>query len=58
MLQAVGLLCCSFSPDSQWIVAGGNNCNVYVWQWNLPEHTRREKATAKRTPGTQVFDGS
>lgn len=31
-----GLLVCGFSRDGTHIVAGGNDCGVYVWQWELP----------------------
>lgn len=26
---------CSFSRDGQYIAAGGNDCNCYVWQWEF-----------------------
>lgn len=32
-----GLLVCGFSRDGTHIVAGGNDCNVYVWQWDVPQ---------------------
>ncbi|PSC70372.1 WD40 YVTN repeat-like-containing domain,Bromodomain isoform [Micractinium conductrix] len=31
-----GLLVCGFSRDGTHIVAGGNDCSVYVWQWEVP----------------------
>ncbi|KAL4448446.1 hypothetical protein ABPG75_005665 [Micractinium tetrahymenae] len=31
-----GLLVCGFSRDGAHIVAGGNDCSVYVWQWEAP----------------------
>lgn len=33
--NALGFFCCSFSPDGTFIVAGGNDCNAYVWFWDV-----------------------
>lgn len=30
----IGLLVCAFSEDGHFIVAGGNDCNTYVWHWD------------------------
>ena len=34
---ADGLLVCGFSRDGTHIVAGGNDCSVYIWQWAVPQ---------------------
>ncbi|GLC33664.1 hypothetical protein PLESTM_000098000 [Pleodorina starrii] len=31
----VGFLCCSWSPDGAFIFAGGSDCTVCVWHWDL-----------------------
>ena len=30
-----GLLVCGFGKDGTYIVAGANDCNSYVWHWDL-----------------------
>jgi WD40 repeat protein len=29
------VLCCAFSPCSSYLVAGCNDCNVYLWSWDV-----------------------
>jgi hypothetical protein len=43
---ASGLLVCGFSPDGTHIVAGGNDCSVYIWQWALPAEQQQPPAGA------------
>ena len=33
--EPFGLLCCMWSPDGTYLVAGGNNCIAYMWNWKL-----------------------
>ena len=35
------LLVCGFSPSGAYIVAGANDCNVYVWKWDLVQSPRQ-----------------
>lgn len=55
---STGLLVCGFSPDGTHIVAGGNDCSVYVWQWEVPsagsaaqQHQQRQQHLAVSPAG-------
>ena len=33
--EPLGLLVCAFSKDGAYIVAGANDCCLYVWHWEV-----------------------
>jgi WD40 repeat protein len=38
-----GLLCCSWSPDGSFIVAGGHDCCAYIWLWDVCRQRQQQK---------------
>ncbi|GIM13074.1 hypothetical protein Vretimale_16295, partial [Volvox reticuliferus] len=48
----VGFLCCSWSPDGTFIFAGGTDCTVCVWHWDLGQML--PAAAAAMTVPTQL----
>lgn len=51
---STGLLVCGFSRDGTHIVAGGNDCSVYVWQWEVPpaaDAAQQQQQRAASLPG-------
>ncbi|KAK9829398.1 hypothetical protein WJX72_005590 [[Myrmecia] bisecta] len=47
--EAPGLLVCSFSYDGDFIVAGANDCNAYVWHWDVVKRLQHR-------PGRPFYD--
>lgn len=39
---------CGFSPDGSHIVAGSNDCHIYVWFWDIAAALDKGKAAAKQ----------
>ena len=46
-----GLLVCGFSRDGTHIVAGGNDCNVYVWEWGVQRPGQQQQAMPAQQRG-------
>ena len=55
--EELGLLVCSFSKDGAHIVAGANDCCVYVWHWDIaPRQRYRASGRSPYAPPDQAGD--
>jgi hypothetical protein len=53
--EELGLLVCGFSKDGAHILAGANDCCVYVWHWDIARRPRQKASDCSfyEPPGQQ-----